>query len=524
MFLFKTIKGKFILNLVAATSAIIVSVIVAYFIATNSIKSIMENDLAAIANSLQKSLTYIAENNPAAIHDDSFKKMMHEMHVGHTGYVYIIDESGKLLVHPKKEGKSLKGKSYAEHIIHDKKGGLFEYTSATTGQEKIVAYRFIEPLNAWVVPGVNKADYFDDIKGSFLKAFGILGFILVTILVIINYVSGSSIVRPIDELDRVSHDLSDGDGDLTKRLPIINKNDEIGYASMHLNNFIEKIQNTIDDTKQSTEKVVKSSCCLSDTAHLLDEQSVQAANIADDTNKTVGEIGRSLKSSVELAEASLNSSEKTEAELGGVRDIVHRITDEVHHATSMNSDLVERFTQLSAEAKSVNDVLQIISDIAEQTNLLALNAAIEAARAGEHGRGFAVVADEVRKLAERTQKSLTEINSTISVVIQSISDSSDVINVNSQNIEGLVQRSDEIVEKIDQASSCLRDSVASSRKTLEDSQAMAEKAHRVVEKVSKMSSMSKDNKEEISKISKISDELEKAANSLQSKLDHFKTV
>ncbi len=523
MDIFQTIKTKFILNLVAASVAILISVIVAYFIAVSSIKTIMTDDINTVATSLEKSLDYIASVAPDAYNDVNFKASLNAITIGKSGYVYLLDSDGVLISHPSKEGKSLKGHDYADYVISHKEPGTYEYTSATTQQKKLVAFRYIRAWDMWVVPGVNKADYFDEMGSDFLKSFAVLGIILITLLIAINYFTGISILRPVKELDRVSYDLAKGDGDLTKRLPILNKKDEIGTASSYLNEFISIIQETINNSKQITSESVSSASTLNNASQSLSKQSQEANALAQSSSTKIQEVSLSIQESVASAQESVRMTEVTTAELDGVKCIVEIISNEVHNTTQMSEELAERFAQLSTEAQSVNSILEIISDIAEQTNLLALNAAIEAARAGEHGRGFAVVADEVRKLAERTQKSLTEINATISVVIQSITDSADMMSENSKNIAVLSQRSEEINTKIDEASEVLSTNVTNSKEGLQLSQQMLTKIEDIIKDISEVSNLSANNQNEINRVSHTAQELLQSATNLNNQLNHFKS-
>ncbi|PHR57079.1 MAG: hypothetical protein COA44_06720 [Arcobacter sp.] len=440
---FSTIKSKLVLYLVVSLISIASGVVFAYIIASLEIKKIMVNDISDVATTLEKSIKFIAINDKEAYKKDSFSAYLNSIKIGKSGYVYLIDASGTLISHPSKQGKSLGGKSYAEHIIHDKSGGTHEYVSSTSGQEKIAGYRYIQDWDMWIVPGVNKADYFEDLKENFLKWMMLCGGIIAFLLALMGKIIERRIVRPVENLIEVAAELAQGDGDLKKRLDFPGDS-EMATASNYVDQFISRIQEVVNVAKTTVQASVHSAEKLGGLSQKITRQIEEQHKLTTSSNKLVQEISKSLDEGEDAAIKTADDLSITSTELESMIGKLSTISDYVTDASVKQVDFSDKLMQLNEDAKQIKEVLTVIDEIADQTNLLALNAAIEAARAGEHGRGFAVVADEVRKLAERTQKSLAEINATINIVVQSISEASDEMKESAQQMSDISVISNEI--------------------------------------------------------------------------------
>lgn len=208
--MFNTIKAKLVLFSLVCIVLIMVSVSFSYVIAVATVKDIMRTDVSSVADAMEKNINYIASIRPDAYKEADFKKMIYSVKVGKSGYLFMVDSQGVLTVHSVEEGRNMAGDNHVDHIRNDKKGGIYEYTALTTNQAKIVAYRYIKAWDMWIVPGVNKADYFNQLQVWFLKWNVVFGFIIIATLLIVSTWISRSITNPLQGMLRIFRDMDSG--------------------------------------------------------------------------------------------------------------------------------------------------------------------------------------------------------------------------------------------------------------------------------------------------------------------------
>ncbi|CCU73344.1 methyl-accepting chemotaxis protein [Thalassolituus oleivorans] len=292
------------------------------------------------------------------------------------------------------------------------------------------------------------------VKDSSLSVILTLVVIAIGVTLFIAVVVPKLIIRPINNLTRVLESLADGRGDLTARLPTTG-DDEVGRMAKSFNRFLDRMQTLVRNIQLIVEDVRASSAELksgADESQALSKQYAESMDMVANANREMAEaIEEVARTTVEVSEEAKDSDTTAKAVANQFRSAV---TDIMALAGSVNDASIV-IKDLEKETVNIASVLDVIKGIAEQTNLLALNAAIEAARAGEQGRGFAVVADEVRTLAGKTQKSTGDINTMIDKLQSGVDRAVNSMKGGEEKAEGTVTSARESEEQVKQISASL---------------------------------------------------------------------
>ena len=450
-------------------------------------------------------------------------------------YLFIFDERGWMVSHPnaKLVGTDTSGLKDSNGVFYVREmvrvaveqgsGTVLYQWPKQPGAEPVEKMSYVVRFEPWGwVLGTGL--YIDDISAQFRQEVlqvVLLGLFMVGVLALIIVLIARSISRPLSATVAAMADIASGEADLTRQLKTDGR-DELSQLAGHFNSFTGSLRQVIGETLESARILSRSAQGLGDQARLFSEQSARQSQQVEQVATAIHEVAYSVQDVAKNAEHTAVDVRSAEERAGhGLQGIDNALAQIGQLSTSIDQ-AVSVIRALADETTRIGGVLEVIRAVAEQTNLLALNAAIEAARAGEQGRGFAVVADEVRLLAQRTQQSTAEIQAMIE---QLQTHSAAAVKV----IQDSSRQSEQTVEQASQAGASLRQIVDSLRSisglAASIASATLEQSHVVDEingNVTQTASLAQDNASEAEKAAGTSQALNQLSERLDALLSRFR--
>ncbi|KWS42189.1 chemotaxis protein [Pseudomonas syringae pv. rhaphiolepidis] len=342
---------------------------------------------------------------------DNVTKIINSLNFDGHGYAFLVSADGKILVHPDSK-LVLKNISEAYPTNTPKiAAGVSEIDSGK--KPEIISFTPVQGVSTanWYVALVLEQDsayaMLTEFRTSAITAMVVVVMVIILLLGLLIRV----LMQPLHQMGRAMRDIADGEGDLTKRLAITSQ-DEFGALAESFNHFVERIHTSIREVASTAAQLGAVATQVVKVSNASMDNSDQQANRTESVAAAINELGAAQEIAQNAARTSQQSSDASGLASDG-QNVVQQTIKAMNELSGKISESCVNIESLNGKTANIGQILEVITSISQQTNLLALNAAIEAARAGEAGRGFAVVADEVRNLAHRTQDSAQQVQKMI---------------------------------------------------------------------------------------------------------------
>lgn len=462
----------------------------------------------------------------------ALKKKVLAVKIGDTGYPYAMDigrDKGQLTIHPAKEGTSLlgtrdvKGKDFVAEMIA-RKSGIINYwwknPNDPDAREKIVVFNHY-PAWDWIIASGSYLDEFNGEAKEAGRSMLWLAIGLIPVVALLVWLSSRHwIARPLKEAVGLTEQVAAGNFTVAVGAK---SNDEVGALLKALGRMVSDLKKMLNDVRGAASAVAADASQLTGAADRVAAGSAEQSDAASSMAAAVEQMSTSIDVIAEHAsDAQQITSESEAVSADSARTIEDAVgaMNRIAETVRQSSDAI---AELGRESQAISAIAGVIKEIADQTNLLALNAAIEAARAGEAGRGFAVVADEVRKLAERTTKSTHEISEMIVRIQQGTKHAVDNMEAGVSEVDRGVRLADEAksaIHRIQEGSRRVSDAVSSISSAIREQSVASASVAQGLEKIAQMTEQNNDSAQETARAAEA---LQTVAGRLQGDVERFRT-